>query len=270
MKVTYLGHSGFVVEINELCLVFDYFRGNLSEIVEKNKDKKWYVFSSHSHQDHFNSKVFDIMADVKNVTYILSKDIKRKLRLKENLISKGDAIKSEFEKRLNEELIIEKKAIFVRHDEQLEIDGIRLITFQSTDRGVAFLIRIGNISIYHAGDLNWWHWEGESKQFNNNMAARYKKEVEKIYEVVKSECNGILDVVFLPLDPRQENAYYMGMLHFIENVSVKNVFPMHFWDEEGVQDKFLQEYSDVIAKIKCRFFKLICDGEEFIVGGDYG
>lgn len=266
MRVTYLGHSGFCIEINELCLVFDYFRGNLSELVKKNKDKKWFVFSSHSHQDHFNPKVFEIMDGVEDVTYILSRDIKRKLRLKEDLMSEEGVIKSGFGGRLNDGLTLDENVIFVMRDEELEIDEIRLTTFQSTDRGVAFLIRIGNISIYHAGDLNWWHWDGESKQFNNNMAARYKKEVNKICEAVKSEGDGILDVAFLPLDPRQENAYYMGMLHFVENVPVKNVFPMHFWDETQVIDRFVTEYEDRMnEKQPVCIFKVEVDGQAWEV-----
>lgn len=270
MKVRYLGHSGFVIGINELCLVFDYFRGNLTEIVEKNKDKKWYVFSSHSHQDHFNPGVFNIMDGLENVTYILSGDIKRKPKLKEDLITREEAINTDVDGGLKEGLIVRGETFFVNRDEQLELDEIRITTFQSTDRGVAFLIRIGNTTIYHAGDLNWWHWEGESKQFNNNMAARYKKEVEKIRKAVESEGDGLLDVAFLPLDSRQKNDYYMGMKYFLENVKVRYVFPMHFWDEPGVQDKFLQEYSDVVAKNECEFCKINCDGEEFVCGGNNG
>ena len=34
---------------------------------------------------------------------------------------------------------------------------------KSTDEGVAFIVREKDGTIYHAGDLNWWHWEGEPK-----------------------------------------------------------------------------------------------------------
>ena len=42
--------------------------------------------------------------------------------------------------------------------------------------------------IYHAGDLNWWVWPGESKQYNNNMTANFKnytaplKGLEDVYK----------------------------------------------------------------------------------------
>lgn len=31
----------------------------------------------------------------------------------------------------------------------------------STDEGVAFLVTAEGRTVFHAGDLNWWHWEGE-------------------------------------------------------------------------------------------------------------
>ena len=50
MKVTYIQHSGFMVELEECVLVFDYYKGLLPSV---SKDKKLYVFSSHHHHDHF-------------------------------------------------------------------------------------------------------------------------------------------------------------------------------------------------------------------------
>ncbi|MEI3154718.1 MAG: hypothetical protein V8S95_06185 [Odoribacter sp.] len=39
---------------------------------------------------------------------------------------------------------------------------MRIKAFGSTDIGISFLIDIDNIRIFHAGDLNNWHWEEES------------------------------------------------------------------------------------------------------------
>ena len=46
MKITYLRHSGFLVELEQVWLLFDYYRG---EIPEFPKGKKGYVFVSHRH-----------------------------------------------------------------------------------------------------------------------------------------------------------------------------------------------------------------------------
>ena len=58
MKITYIHHSSFSVELDNTILLFDYFKGNLPSF---DKNKKLYVFSSHSHHDHFDESIFNIL-----------------------------------------------------------------------------------------------------------------------------------------------------------------------------------------------------------------
>ena len=54
-------------------------------------------------------------------------------------------------------------------------------TLKSSDDGVSFLVDAEGLSIYHAGDLNWWHWEGENSIKENKEAELiYKKEIDKL------------------------------------------------------------------------------------------
>ncbi len=246
MKVTYLGHSGFCVEFDNACLVFDYYVGEIP-INESNRGKKWLFFASHNHGDHFNEKVLELAKQGFDVTYIFSRDIRRKLRHREEVTDGCDVR-------------------FVKFDETLVLEDVKIMTLQSTDQGVAFVVKIRGLTLYHAGDLNWWHWEGESKQFNNNMEARFKREIEKLVTICESQ----VDVAFVPLDPRQEKAYYMGMKYFLENVRVGYVFPMHFWDVPDVQERFVREYSDVIASNGCDFHMFTHAGEQVSLGGSNG
>ena len=48
MKVTYIYHSGFAVELDNCILLFDYYKG---ELPRWEKNKMIYVFASHKHQD---------------------------------------------------------------------------------------------------------------------------------------------------------------------------------------------------------------------------
>ena len=48
MKITYLYHSGFAVELDSHVLVFDYYRGKLPEW---ENDKTILFFASHKHPD---------------------------------------------------------------------------------------------------------------------------------------------------------------------------------------------------------------------------
>ena len=49
MTVTYIGHSGFLLETEDAYFLFDYFEGTITEL--KN-NKSIIVFSSHRHHDH--------------------------------------------------------------------------------------------------------------------------------------------------------------------------------------------------------------------------
>ena len=72
MKITYIAHSGFLVELVETAFLFDYYEGTIPEI---GKEKALFIFSSHRHPDHFNPEIFKLAEGRKNVTYVLSYDI---------------------------------------------------------------------------------------------------------------------------------------------------------------------------------------------------
>ena len=76
MTLTYIFHSGFVLETEQSILVFDYWldpSGVMEGVLKK--DKPLYVFSSHFHEDHFTKKIFEWKKLNPDITYILSKDI---------------------------------------------------------------------------------------------------------------------------------------------------------------------------------------------------
>ena len=220
MTVTYLYHSGFAVEIDDIMLVFDYYKGELPKTA---KGKKLYVFSSHYHKDHFQREIFD-WAEEYDVTYILSRDIR----------AKGP----------------EGKTIKMRKREEIEIDGLKIKTLRSTDMGVAFFVHLNGITIYHAGDLNWWHWEEESPDYNEKMKRDYQKEILSIE-------GERIDVAFVPLDPRLGMAYGWGIDFFMRHTDTKYLFPMHLWGgykkiSKFMEDPVTKDYRDRIVKISGR------------------
>ena len=73
-----------------------------------------------------------------------------------------------------------KQVIRLSPEEERRVNGIRVRTLPSTDEGVAFWIEYQGIVIYHAGDLNWWHWEGEPKSYNEQMRADYQKAIGEL------------------------------------------------------------------------------------------
>ncbi len=216
MKITYLDHSGFLVETKAANYLFDYIKG---EIPVTEPPKPLYVLVSHRHGDHFNPEIFKLRERYQSVTFILSYDIKvNSFRLRKWGIGENE----------------EASIISVRSNTTYEIEDFTLTTLKSTDEGVAFYLQTKAGTIYHGGDLNWWYWEGESKGFNNNMTANFKKEIDKLTDVS-------IDVAFVPLDGRQEAYYYLGLSYFLEKVNVKHVFPMHFWGDFSLINKFIEE-----------------------------
>ena len=126
--------------------------------------------------------------------------------------------------------------------------GQTLKAYRSTDLGVAFCIRDGEERIYHAGDLNWWVWKEETKQYNHNMTANFKKYTAPLEGME-------LFAAFLPLDPRQEDWYDKGFLYILEHTKTAHVFPMHFWKDYSIIRKFLsmpqgQKYKEQIMLLE--------------------
>lgn len=223
MKITYIKHSSFLVELEKTILLFDYFEGDIPTLDDS---KNIYVLSSHYHQDHFNKKIFDLSDKYNNVVYILSNDIKISKNIKD---SKKDSI------------------LFIKPHEEVQIDDLKIHTLKSTDQGVAFVINIEGENIYHAGDLHWWHWSGESDQYNKNMAKAFKSEIELIKD-------NTFDIAFLPLDPRLEEFYYLGFDYFMNNTNTNVAVAMHLWDDFLLVDKFInsdisKNYNDKIVKL---------------------
>ena len=219
MKITYLDHSGFAVEYKKYVLIFDWYKGKLPEF---DSEKEIYVFSSHSHYDHFDRKIFELENIYPNVRYVLSADITEKP--------------------------VPSKVWFVIADKEYRIGNLKVQTLHSTDAGVAFLVYVDDRIIYHAGDLNWWYWEEEDDEtWNEPMRQAYQKEIAKIE-------GEEIDYAFFPLDSRQGEESVLGINYFMRHTNTKIVFPMHMWGYD-ILDKFLKNsvsepYRERIMKVK--------------------
>lgn len=198
MKVTYILHSGFALELEGASLLFDYYKGELPIF---DKGKPLYVFASHRHHDHFNRDILGLRGQGYDLRFILSKDI----RLKDD----GEDI------------------FRMGAGASLDLDGLKISTLKSTDEGVAFIVETGGRAVYHAGDLNLWVWKEESADYNAGMTKKYLKQIDSI-------AGRHFDVAFLPLDPRQEDDREKGLLAFLQRCDADHIFPMHMWDDYSV------------------------------------
>ena len=128
--------------------------------------------------------------------------------------------------------------------------GMTIHTLRSTDLGVAFLINVDGMTIYHAGDLNWWHWIGEPDEDNRRMEKNFLQEIGSLPQKE-------IDLAFIPTDPRQEQNYLLGLQAFMERVSARYIVPMHFGPRTEVfqwlrQDPRTKEYRARIIELSKR------------------
>lgn len=235
MEITFIGHSCFLIELPDVYLLFDYYRGELPEL---KKEKELIIFSSHTHSDHFNPKIFEFSREKENCYYILSYDIEDKITHR---------------KMLEREPQVAERFSYMRYDEEKQLplgSGKHLVirTLKSTDRGVGYVAELDGKRIFHPGDLYLWVWETESKAKRNDMIARFQRELDKL----KGQ---EMDVAFLPLDHRLENCYALGWEMFCKSVKAGHIFPMHMWEKYELQDRLrgeeaIRPYLPYIEKVE--------------------
>lgn len=220
MELIYLHHSGFVILMNNSTIVIDYFEDSFSEkngilhndILKRNG--KMYVLSSHFHADHFNKEIFEWGKNKNDITYILSNDIRRKRHIPRD------------------------SASWLKKGEEFNDNNINIKAFGSTDVGISFLIETEGKTIFHAGDLNNWHWMDESPE--DEWKRDEKKFLDEI-NVISNDYKNI-DLVLFPIDPRLGREYMRGGKQFIDLIKPTVFIPMHFWNDYISANKF-QQYA---------------------------
>ncbi len=226
MKVTYLSHSGFLIETRRHRLIFDLFRGS-PELPTDGKTVIFFV--SHYHEDHYSKKIYSY-AERSDTHYVLSREVRGAPP--------------------------EASVTFVRPHEDIEVGGVRVRTLRSTDCGVAYLVDADGEVIYHAGDLHLWAWSGASAEQNRDAAVRFRNEIGRLRGIT-------IDAAFMPLDPRQEADGVLGFDTAMRTLDIKRAFPMHFWGVDEYVAKFYA--SELAAPYRDRIVPLTAEGASVII-----
>lgn len=218
MKLTYIYHSGFAIEIADVTIIIDYYRdseGKDRGIVHDSllhRKEKLYVLSTHSHADHFNPEILTWKELHPDIHYIFSSDI------------------------LENHLAEPEDAVYLSPSELYRDQILSIQAFGSTDIGCSFLIVVGEKLIFHAGDLNNWHWKeestiAESKEYED----AYLHELDKLAKVTDR-----FDLVMFPIDPRLGREYMLGAEQFVSRFAVACFVPMHFQNQYEKASAFRQ------------------------------
>lgn len=235
MKLTYIYHSGYAIEVEHFAIIIDYYKDSEKEAVKNGLLKKkgrLYILSTHSHHDHFNKEILDWKKECPDIIYIFSKDI------------------------LDNKNAKDSDAIYLDKSDFYEDENLFIQAYGFTDLGVSFLIRAENKTIFHAGDLNNWHWNEESTGEEIKEAEDfYQKELDLLAADVKH-----IDLAMFPVDPRLGKDYMKGAEQFVNAIQTDILAPMHFgmaYDKAGAFVKAAQRNG-----CKCICWKHT--GESFI------
>jgi L-ascorbate metabolism protein UlaG (beta-lactamase superfamily) len=219
MRVTFLAHSGFLVELPAVTLLFDWWKGTLPPL---RSNVPLLVFASHRHEDHFSTAIFSLGADA----FLLGKDLKPR-----SLRRRGVTMETL------------ERCVFLGGNETVSpLSGVTVETLPSTDEGVAFLVTAEGETVFHAGDLNWWHWAGEAPAWNRNMAANFKRYIEPLR-------GRRIDLAMLPLDPRLGEDGFLGPQAFLDLADIRRCLPMHQWEDFRFTDQFLSRFPAFARQI---------------------
>lgn len=209
MRIYFLHHSAVCVIFDKTLLIFDYYLHNDDKHIEDGHISKEdiacfervYVFVSHSHHDHFNPAIFDWASP--RVTYILDSTVEQ----------------------------APQDAVVLRPGETYNDESIYAREFGSTDCGGSFYVNINGTSLFHAGDLNDWHWKDEgNKRYSRVMTKMFDREIAYLEEHVAH-----IDYAFFPVDKRMGFGHDAGARKFIEIIKPDVLIPIHFLSFEDTQ-----------------------------------
>ena len=217
---TYLGHSGFMLETPTATMLFDWWQGDLPEI---RADVPLYVFISHTHPDHFRWDALWLATVYPECEIFFGYD-ELDIELNKKLHSTGDTIESAIE-------FVEGGQTTYSLDKKVQIECLN-----STDLGVAFLVRVDGKTIFHAGDLAMW--------IRPDLGYNYEKMEQALRCYISPLRGRTIDYGMLPIEinslERQDT-----IANYLSAAKFKAWSPMHFGGKYELIEPFIAANSEL-------------------------
>ena len=227
--VTFFYQSGFTAAVGKTLLIFSYWQEHVPQELRLNdKDLRGFnniiVFVPRASIEHNDPAVWQISRGFP-ITYVAAGEA-------------GSSVKDQTGVRL------------VRQGESLRVSNVQITAYGSTDAGVSFMVKVSGIHIFHAGDLNLWHWREES-------TLRQITQAENLYYAAVQPLIGKpIDVCMFPVDPRMGGMFEAGANHFIMTCKPRVFIPMHWQGRSEVATDFARrcrtKYTEGLALTKPR------------------
>jgi ankyrin repeat protein/L-ascorbate metabolism protein UlaG (beta-lactamase superfamily) len=210
--VWFLGHSGWAVKTQNHFLVFDYFV-NPNEpkpgdtclasgfvCPAEIKDQNVTVFSTHSHPDHFDPRIFSWKNTIPAISYVCCW----------------------------EPAGVRDSYTLVPVHGQKEVDGMQVYVNHSTDLGGGYLVEVDGLTLFHMGD----HANGEDglmKEFTDeiDMIAAMDKDIDILFGPIRGCSLG------------QPEQVKKGLYYAMDKLHPALFIPMHSGGHSSEYRKFV-------------------------------
>lgn len=195
MKIYLLAHSGVAVEQEDRILIFDYWRDPAQHLPAlRATGKPLYFFVTHEHADHYRSDLAELAPEA--AAFVLDRDCR------------GGTFPA-------------ARTQYTGPGEELTVADMTVYVYGSTDAGSSFFVTTPTATIFHAGDLNWWHWTGDPDAANEEMREFFFREL--LPATARSA-----DIVFFPVDDRQGPAQEWGVIEYLQRTTPRRLLvPIH-------------------------------------------
>ena len=186
------------------------------------------MLASHSHGDHFDPGIMSFGFGQRK--WILSADIYGKVPVNRDVyfLEKGNVYSDPL---------------------------VTVWAYGSTDTGISFYMETGGKKIFHAGDLNNWHWNEEETPKN---AAKNEKWFLDELALIAHDVP-VLDAAMFPVDLRLGKDYTRGAEQFLDSIKTGLFIPMHFWDNL----ESARAFKPKAEQRGCRFADIHTKGDVF-------
>lgn len=234
-SVTFFHQSGFAVTVGKTLLVFSYWQHE--SIPESHRlndgDFKGFnnivVFVPRAAAEHHDPCIYTWKKSYP-ITYVVSSD------------AAGDIPDG-------------VNARVMKQGESLTVANVYVSAHRTTDAGVAFWVRTAGVSVFHAGDLNLWHWREE------NTLREITRAEDEFYQAIAELPDKPLHIAMFPVDPNMGGFYDAGANHFIMARKPGVFFPMHW----GNREEIAQDYARRMNTTRTTVFALTGPRETAII-----
>lgn len=241
-KGIYLGHSGFLLELESATLIFDWYQGDIPPI---RGEKPLYIFASNINQDHFRPEIFGAVEQLPHAEIFIGYD---------HSIPEVDTFLDGLPEKIQDHV-----SCFGGDARLYSENGEMLVTsIPATEMGVGFIVEIEGKTIFHAGTLylNQTASEEEYNKWYQKMSLEHPDLSIADYEAYLDHCEDefekctdkikgrTFDFAMLPLEPKFGDVGERTIKRYMEVAKYKTWAPIQLHGMYEIVDELVTNHPE--------------------------